>query len=295
MSVVGSYGEIVFEASRERMRSFSGFQRKSGARLSVQDVIGREPLVEFLGDASQTVSFRMLLLAALGVDPVYERDRLEYQMSQGLASALVIGGQPIGGSGVRWLIEELGESHGAFGKSGAPGMVEVDVSLRRVTAVGGVKASQAGQPTIGRAIMALSDAAVPAGEIESTVTMMGDVSNGSAVPMGEVTQAYADTKKAGDTLSKFQKAYASANAEYGKIRDAARTYAAKVEEMTAKGMPVIQEISRTLRTTDTVTRQLLGDGKIDFGKVNRAVATISSGYGRTAGLLGRRARVITGR
>ena len=64
--------------------------------------------------------------------------------------------------------------------------------------------------------------------------------------------------------------------------------------MTAVGMPVISQISRDLRVTETVAREMFGAGAIDFSKVDKAVSTISSTYGRTAGTLGRRSRVLQG-
>ena len=49
-----------------------------------------------------------------------------------------------------------------------------------------------------------------------------------------------------------------------------------------------------LRVAESVTRSLLGEGKIDFSRIDKAVLAISSGYGRTAGVLGRRSKVLSG-
>lgn len=135
MATVGSWGGIVFEVSRNKVMGFDdGLQHEGGARLNVTEVEGREPIVDFSGPDSETVSMSMRLLADLGVDPRAEYERLQMHCRIGTAAPLVIGGRPLGGSGVRWIIETYsGELHN-FARNGAR-LIDVSLTLRRYVAV----------------------------------------------------------------------------------------------------------------------------------------------------------------
>lgn len=133
--VIGTFGEVVFEVSRERAASFSSYEHEAGARLGTAEIIGGEPLTEFLGPDSQTISMPLRLIAELGVDPQTEYDRLHEILTQGLASSLVIANRPVGGSGARWIIERLNASHSHFAGDGTSRIIDVEISFRKYVQV----------------------------------------------------------------------------------------------------------------------------------------------------------------
>lgn len=133
MAQIGSFGDIIFEVSRPRSLSLEGgYRHEAGARLNVTDVIGAEPLVEYVGPESESISFQLKLLESLGVDPQAEYDRLKAMCDAGTAAAFVINGKPVGSSGTRWIIENLSADHKALHPaSGRSIWIDVSVSLRK--------------------------------------------------------------------------------------------------------------------------------------------------------------------
>ncbi|MCE5315157.1 MAG: phage tail protein [Armatimonadota bacterium] len=135
MAVIGSFGQIVFEVSSRKAESFEGFNHKAGARLDSSEIIGSEPLVQFLGPGEETIGFNLRLSADLGVNPQTEYKKLYDMMTSGEAGSLVLGGEPFGGSNVRWLIEDLSTEYSHWGGSGIPRWLDVSVSLRKYVTV----------------------------------------------------------------------------------------------------------------------------------------------------------------
>ncbi|HEY3376574.1 MAG TPA: phage tail protein [Armatimonadota bacterium] len=131
MAIVGTFGDIVFEVSRQRARSFDTLQHDAGMRLEIQEVIGRDPLVSICGPESETVALTITLALQLGVDPQKEYDRLYAIMRAGNASPLVLAGRPFGGSGCRWIIEKLPATHKQFGAQGRTVWMDVAMTLRK--------------------------------------------------------------------------------------------------------------------------------------------------------------------
>lgn len=136
MAVIGSYGQVVFEVSSRRAASFEGFNHKAGARLDTTEIVGREPIVQFLGPGEQTVAFNLRLSTDLGVDPRSEYESLDQMRAAGQASGLVLGGRPFGGSDVRWLIEDISADYTQWNGDGSPRWIDVAVSLRKYVTVG---------------------------------------------------------------------------------------------------------------------------------------------------------------
>ncbi len=132
MSVIGSYGKIVFQISDKTAQTFEGgFSHETGARLETQDIINDEPRVVFRGPDIESISFQMILLHELGVDPRTEYENLRTTCRNGEASSFVIGGQAMGEPGILWLIEKLSGKFQRFGPNGKPLQIDVDITLKR--------------------------------------------------------------------------------------------------------------------------------------------------------------------
>jgi len=131
MALIGTLGQTVFEVSDRRALGFETLEHTAEARIATQEIIGREPVTEFLGPGSEEVSFDLRLSAQLGVDPRVEFGRLDSARSKGTAMTLIIGGVPIGGSKARWLIKGLRASHRFFSRDGKTTWLDVNVGLTK--------------------------------------------------------------------------------------------------------------------------------------------------------------------
>ena len=93
---IGTFGQIVFETSRTRIRTFDEFKRSSKARFAVHAITGRKPVSEFLGPDLDEVSLQMMFAASLGLSPSDEIDAVRKVLASGEAKNLVVGGYNFG-------------------------------------------------------------------------------------------------------------------------------------------------------------------------------------------------------
>lgn len=122
---------MVFQVSREAVRSFGDFSHEGGARINSTEIIGREPVAEVLGPEAEAISFTIPLMSALGVDPQAEYDRLLQICHDKLAVPLILGGKPFRKSGYRWLIEKVSGEFSSWSGDGTPGKIDAAVTLRK--------------------------------------------------------------------------------------------------------------------------------------------------------------------
>lgn len=96
MGLIGSFGDVIFEVSSERMRTFHDFSRSASARWATHEIMRYKPALEFLGPDLDTISFQMRFETAFGVDPKLEMDKLLRMCRSGQAEQLIIGGSVMG-------------------------------------------------------------------------------------------------------------------------------------------------------------------------------------------------------
>lgn len=105
MGAIGSYGDIIFEVSAEKMRTISDLSRSASARWANHEIIGQKPKSEFLGPNLDTISFKMRFDIAFGVNPKAEMDKLLIMCRTGQAETLIIGGDVLGVD--KWVIKSV--------------------------------------------------------------------------------------------------------------------------------------------------------------------------------------------
>lgn len=125
---IGSLGDIVFTASASKIETVDGFKRNTKARLQQHEIIGRKPIIEFMGPEGEEVSFNMKFNIMLGVNPTEEADRLRKMCAEGEASRLILNNTPIGEN--LWIVESIGETVNAFSKTGGVITSSIDVTLK---------------------------------------------------------------------------------------------------------------------------------------------------------------------
>ncbi len=91
-----------------------------------------------------------------------------------------------------------------------------------------------------------------AGNIEGELTMLGDISAGIGVPIGELAEIY------------------------GKARVQGRLFAEDVNQLTGRGIPVIQEFAKQFGVTDTQVKKLVESGKIGFDQLEKALRSLTT-------------------
>lgn len=124
--MIGSFGDIVFEASADRVRTFDEMKRASEARYAEHAVIGGKPKLEFLGPGLETISFQVLLSSSLGVDPDKELDALSEIRDAGEIRRLVIGSKPLG----KFVLTSISANEGPRSNRGRPTWISVELSLK---------------------------------------------------------------------------------------------------------------------------------------------------------------------
>ncbi len=125
--IVGYLDDIPFLSSGAIVRTFDEFSRSAEGRWQKHDLIGQKPVLEFIGPDTEEISFKMILRADLGVDPLAEVERLQGMRDEGKVFSLVIGGKTVGEN--FWVIKSMAHSVTYWSKWGRPVSAEVSITL----------------------------------------------------------------------------------------------------------------------------------------------------------------------
>ena len=126
--LVGYMDDIPFITSGFLVRTFDEWNKGSEARWEKHDLMGRKPVLEFIGPDVEEISFKMLLRQDLGVDPRTEIRRLEVMRDEGAVFPLVLGNHTVGDH--FWVLTSLSAQVTYWNKYGNPLSAEVSVTLR---------------------------------------------------------------------------------------------------------------------------------------------------------------------
>ena len=124
--MIGTYGDVVFEASSELVRTFDDFQRSGTAQYAEHARIGLKPLLEFVAPKLETVSFKMSFSVEMGVDPRLEIETLREMRDAGVAAWLILDGRPL----ALFVIESLSETWKRVDNHGGLLAAEVQISMK---------------------------------------------------------------------------------------------------------------------------------------------------------------------
>ena len=126
--MIGSFGEIVFEVSAERVRTFRDFQIQHSAKYTEHAIHGRKGLLEFTGLSASTASLNIRLDAGLGINPKEELNTLHEILTKHEALPFILDGEPQG-EGL-WVLESIGENYEIIDNHGTAIAVEVSIKLK---------------------------------------------------------------------------------------------------------------------------------------------------------------------
>lgn len=124
---VGSMGDIPFVVSYGKIRTFSDYGRSGFGRWAKHDLIGRKPVMEFLGPDVEKISMKIQLRTDHGINPESELGRLRKMRDTGAVFPFILGGAPV--SDNYWLLEDIGENVSYWRAGGKILSVSVDITL----------------------------------------------------------------------------------------------------------------------------------------------------------------------
>lgn len=128
---VGSLGSIIFMTSSQVVNTFHDYSRESSGRWAKHEIIGKKPVMEFLGPDTEKISFKMLIRRDRGISPREELKQLREYRDKGAVLPLIIGGNVVGDN--FWVVESIGEAVNYWNSLGGILSVSVDVSLSEYT------------------------------------------------------------------------------------------------------------------------------------------------------------------
>ena len=87
--MIGALGNIAFEASDKRIRTFRDFQRKRTVKFAEHLVLDGKPKLQYVGEGLDEISFACAFSVFLGANPTDEIQALE--KLNGAPQKLVVG------------------------------------------------------------------------------------------------------------------------------------------------------------------------------------------------------------
>ncbi len=128
MSKVGSWGNIVFEVSRDKLFSFNNLSRSVEARWNEHEIIGKKEKSEFAGPGLDNGTLEIVLDAQLGIKPITELNKLENAVTKGTVNYLIIGKNKIGSG--KWKITKISEEYDKIYADGAISKIKLTIDIK---------------------------------------------------------------------------------------------------------------------------------------------------------------------
>jgi hypothetical protein len=130
MAMVGTFGALVFEASGQRVHTFSDLRINTQNRFAQHDVHLEVPILEYVGPGLSEVSFVMNFNKQWGSDPMESLIILRGYLKFGFPSPLLVGMRPVSLGTNIFVCTQLGEEHKYFDAAGVLFGAAIDVMLR---------------------------------------------------------------------------------------------------------------------------------------------------------------------
>ncbi|MBQ3396322.1 MAG: phage tail protein [Synergistaceae bacterium] len=126
--MIGSYGDIVFEVSSERVKTFRDFQIQRSAKYSEHAIHGRKALLEFTGLSPASLSINIRLDAGLGLNPKEELNMLYEVLNNHITMPFILDGEPQGDN--LWVLESIDEKREIIDNHGTLIAAEITLKLK---------------------------------------------------------------------------------------------------------------------------------------------------------------------
>ncbi len=113
--IVGSFGDVVFEASNDTIKTFQDMKLERSASYTQHKVHGMKAVPEFTGFDCAKITFEVTLSIFYGVPPREELEKLEDMLKSKKGYPLALGTDLYGG---KWLLTKIGSVFNHFWKDG---------------------------------------------------------------------------------------------------------------------------------------------------------------------------------
>jgi len=112
---------------------------------------------------------------------------------------------------------------------------------------------------------------VSAGQVPDTLRRIGDIASGIGQPIGEIAELY------------------------GKAKVQGRLFAQDINQLTGRGIPIIQQLAAQFGVADSEVRKLVESGQISFANLEQAFISMTSTGGQFAGMMAAQSETLAGR
>ena len=111
---------------------------------------------------------------------------------------------------------------------------------------------------------------VGADDIEKSLRSIGDISSGIGAPISEIAEIY------------------------GKAKVQGRLFGEDINQLTGRGIPIIQELAKQFGVTDSEVKKLVEEGKVGFPNVEKAFADMTAQGGKFFNLMDAQSKTTGG-
>jgi tape measure domain-containing protein len=119
----------------------------------------------------------------------------------------------------------------------------------------------------GRKLIAFGESA---DSVPETLRRIGDVSAGVQAPVNEIAELY------------------------GKARVQGRLFAEDINQLTGRGIPIIQELAKQFGVSESEVKKLVESGKVGFPNIERAFIDMTSQGGKFSGMMEAQSKTTSG-
>lgn len=120
--MIGALGDknlqnaVVFEILQNKTLTFKDLNRSNGVRFQKHDVLLKKPILQFIGEELDKISFNIMFSYQLGTDPIKETDKLVILQRNGTALSFFVGDKGFGRN--KWVIEGLNINYPSIDNKG---------------------------------------------------------------------------------------------------------------------------------------------------------------------------------
>ncbi len=111
---------------------------------------------------------------------------------------------------------------------------------------------------------------VSAEDVKDTLRRLGDVAAGINAPVGEIAEIY------------------------GKAKVQGRLFAEDINQLTGRGIPIIQELAKVLGVTEGEVKSMVEAGKVGFPELEKAFQGMTDKGGKFAGMMEAQSQTLAG-
>lgn len=123
--VIGTLGTLPFICAYQKVLTFTDLSRDLSARWAKHEVIGKKPVLEYVGPDLASISLKIRFDQSLGAPPLVGLKLLKKMLEDKKSKILVIGGEYLG----KFVIESISEERRFHTGAGLCIVAEASINL----------------------------------------------------------------------------------------------------------------------------------------------------------------------